>query len=432
MVRPVLASALLLVALACGAPEPAPESSPAPVSAPGASRFFKGNLHTHSFWSDGDEYPEVILASYKDAGYDFVALSEHNVFAEGERFIDIAEKGGEALLAAYRERFADRPDWVESKMQDGRQLVRLKTFDEYRGLLEEPGSFLLIPGEEITDSFDGRDIHLNATNIAELIDPQGGSSVADVLQRNVDAVLASRERTGQPLFPHVNHPNFVWALTVEDLMGLQGEKFFEVYNGHPLVHNEGDDLRPSTERMWDILLAERLSNGDELMYGLAVDDAHNYHDLDGEHSNPFRGWVMVQADELSAAAIVEALEAGRFYGSSGVSLATIDVTDSEMSFTIDAVPGVEYRTTFIGTRRGYDRSKSEVDADDGAVRYRYSDDIGVVLAEVEGASPRYVFEGDELYVRAKVVSSTLKRNPYQEGEREAAWVQPVVVAAPEE
>ena len=31
-----------------------------------------------------------------------------------------------------------------------------------------------------------------------------------------------------------------------------------------------------------------------------------------------------------------------------------------------------------------------------------------------------------MYVRAKVISTKLKTNPYHEGEYEAAWVQPVV------
>ena len=30
-----------------------------------AKRWFKGNLHTHSYWSDGDEFPEVISKATK-------------------------------------------------------------------------------------------------------------------------------------------------------------------------------------------------------------------------------------------------------------------------------------------------------------------------------------------------------------------------------
>ncbi|NND80278.1 MAG: histidinol-phosphatase, partial [Maribacter sp.] len=29
-----------------------------------ALQWFKGNLHTHSYWSDGDEFPEVIMEWY--------------------------------------------------------------------------------------------------------------------------------------------------------------------------------------------------------------------------------------------------------------------------------------------------------------------------------------------------------------------------------
>jgi hypothetical protein len=64
------------------------------------------------------------------------------------------------------------------------------------------------------------------------------------------------------------------------------------------------------------------------------------------------------------------------------------------------------------------------------VTHRYSDDVGEVLAEVAGASAAYTLKGDELYVRAKVISSKVKSNPYVEGEFEAAWTQPLIPAQP--
>ena len=412
MTRLLAPAVFVLAGSACEKPSP-----PAP-----AVTWWKGNLHTHSLWSDGDDFPEMVVDGYKKSGYDFVALSDHNVLAEGERFVE----ADPVVLADYRKRFGD--DWVELK-EDGAR-VRLKTFDEYRTLFEEESKFLLIQSEEITDRFEQKPLHVNATNVKERIEPQGGGSVREVLQRNVDAVLAQRERTGALMFPHVNHPNFGWAVKVEDLIALRGERFFEVYNGHPLVHNEGDELRPSTERMWDILLAERLSDGEGILYGIAVDDAHNYRALDSHHSNPFRGWVRVRARALSAEAIVEAMERGDFYGSSGVELEDVLLDDESLSLRIRAEEGIQYRTRFTGTRRGYDRSTEEVKApagsDDAAVLRRYSDDIGETLAEVEGPAPSYRFQGDEMYVRAKVISTKLKTNPYREGEYEAAWVQPVV------
>ncbi len=388
-------------------------------------RWWKGNLHTHSLWSDGDDYPEMVVDWYKRHGYAFLALSDHNVLAEGERWIAVTDAaGGAPNLDAYVARFGRH--WVEEREEEGRRLVRLKTLDEYRTLFEEPSRFLVLQSEEITDRFETKPVHVNATNIVERIEPRGGGSVLEVMQNNVDAVLEQRRRTGRPMIPHINHPNFGWAVSVEDLVRLERERFFEVYNGHPAVHNEGDSLRPSTERLWDIVLAERVRAGRELMYGLAVDDAHNYRTLDSAHSNPGRGWVMVRSSLLQGDSLLAALERGDFYSTTGVVLDAVSVTGDGVSVRVAPEEGVRYTIRFIGTRSGYPRREPlEAVGDSAMVQYRYDAAIGSVLAEVVGTSATYPFAGDELYVRAKITSSKLKVNPYRPGEVEVAWTQPV-------
>src|SRR5438876_9614685 len=49
--------------------------------------WWKGNLHTHSLWSDGDDYPEMVVDWYKSHGYHFLALSDHNVVMSGVKWI---------------------------------------------------------------------------------------------------------------------------------------------------------------------------------------------------------------------------------------------------------------------------------------------------------------------------------------------------------
>src|SRR5688572_9953711 len=97
-----------------------------------APKFWKGNLHTHSFWSDGDDFPEMIADWYKRHAYHFLALSDHNVLADGERWVE-EEKGGPAL-AKYRARFGD--SWVERRRQGEKAQVRLKPLAEFRSFLE--------------------------------------------------------------------------------------------------------------------------------------------------------------------------------------------------------------------------------------------------------------------------------------------------------
>lgn len=392
-------------------------------------RWWKGNLHTHSLWSDGDDYPESIAAWYKDHGYHFLAISDHNVMLEGERWIVRADTpAAQAALATNRARFG--PDWLEHREVDGTHQVRLKTLAEFRGRLEEPGRFLLIPAEEITGGHLAFPVHVNATNLREPIAPPGGSNVLDVMQRSVRAVLEQRQRTGQPMFPHINHPNFGWGITAEDLMQVEGERFFEVYNGHPYVRNEGDADHAGTERMWDIVLAWRLGRlGLPVMYGLATDDSHNYHTHEIGQSNPGRGWVMVRSAALTPDALIAALESGAFYGSSGVTLQEVTRSGDTLRIEIAAEPGVTYRTRFLGTRRGFDPTRSPVLSATGQpvrATQRYDESIGETLAVVEGPVATYSLSGDELYVRAVVESSRRMVNPYREGETESAWVQPVL------
>lgn len=45
-------------------------------------RWFKGQLHVHSTASDGELSPEAVLDWYRDRGYDFVALTDHEVLSQ--------------------------------------------------------------------------------------------------------------------------------------------------------------------------------------------------------------------------------------------------------------------------------------------------------------------------------------------------------------
>ncbi|MCG6156496.1 hypothetical protein [Rubinisphaera margarita] len=395
----------------------------------GDLKWYRGNLHTHSHWSDGDDYLGNIALWYRDNGYHFLSFTDHNVLAQGVRWVDVEKtKGGQTAFDKLLKNF---PDQIETREEEGVLQVRLRTFGEVERRFNKPGEFLLIQGEEISDKYDRYPIHMNASNVGELITPRGGASVAETIQNNVNAVMTQRERTGQSTLIHLNHPNFGFAVTAEDLMRVVGEKFFEVYNGHPSVYNAGNDTHSSTERMWDIILTRRIDEFElPLMYGIAVDDGHNYHRIPSRQAEPGRGWVVVLADELSAETLVQALEAGKFYASSGVALKRIAVDGKQMNVEVEPVEGETYTIEFIGTRQGYDpRSEPVVDENGEPVRAtrRYSDDIGQILQSSEGTSAAYTFQGDEIYVRARITSSAVHPNPSEVGDKKQAWIQPVVV-----
>jgi hypothetical protein len=373
--------------------------------------WYKGNTHTHSYWSDGDDFPEMIMDWYKSNGYDFISLSDHNTLAEGEIWKQIpAHPFRQRRFHEYLEKYGEK--WVNYKRDTaGLIQVKLKTLKEYGPLFEEKGKFLIMQAEEISDGYQGKPVHMNAINVKEVIKPQGGNSVAEVMQNNLNAVYAQRKRTGQPMFPHINHPNFQWAIKIEDMLQLKGERFFEVYNGHPLVHNYGDSITMGMEELWDRLLIHYIQERKPLVYGLATDDAHNHIEYNITSSNPGRGWIMVRANELTPAALIESMEKGDFYATTGVELKDVLFKEGNLQIEVKAEPGIEYTIQFWGaTKSGKTQDKT-----------------GKLLKEIKDTRATYKLRKNDLYVRAKVISSKLKENPFQKGDLETAWTQPVTL-----
>lgn len=378
----------------------------------GCSQWYKGNTHTHTYWSDGNAAPEHAVDWYVQNDYAFLVLSDHNILSLGEKWYPIAEDDWRPLLdehvADIESRFG--PGWVVIREYDGSKEMRLKTLPELRDKFEQRGKFILIQGEEITDHFERAAVHINAINTNELIKPQHGDSVLDTIQRNFNAVIEQSKRLKQPMFAHINHPNMGHSISAETIARVEGERFFEVYNGHRGVITNGDDKIPSADKMWDIALTLRLNDLDlGLLYGLATDDTHNHHGK-GLTSQPGRGWVYVKSNKLTANAIVKAMRNGDFYSSTGVQLKKIKANRKSISLSIIPEEGVTYRTDFIGSRLV-----------NGKVV-----EVGEVLACTNALKPKYKIKGDELYVRARITSSRKHPNPFAEGDYEMAWVQPVI------
>jgi histidinol phosphatase-like PHP family hydrolase len=407
--------------------------------------WWKGNTHAHSWWSDGDAPPELIADWYKDQGYHFLVISDHNVMKQGEKWypIDQPKRRPEQVKSAY-DKYVKRfgSAWIEQRGEVGNREVKLKAIDDYRTLFEEANRFIFIKGEEITSRFEKQPIHLNGINLVAPIEPVVGASVTDTIQQNLDLVKAQELAYQQPMFTHVNHPNFHYAIPPEAFFDLDhepGDGFFEMYNGHSGVDNYGDDLHPSMERLWDIVLSKRLGErGRGPIYGVATDDSHEYSEWGLGHTNPGRGWIMVRSEYLSPNMITSAIKRGDFYNSTGVTLTELSMDEKGLRLSIEPKPDTEYVIEFVGTLANADlqgvgeriehphRDNTE---HNHKVVYRYSDDIGKVLKRVKGTSAQYKPTGKELYVRARVISTKDQPNPYATGDKEMAWTQPLVIKA---
>ncbi len=288
-----------------------------------ASEFQKGNLHTHSNVSDGDVAPREVYEWYRDHGYNFVALTDHNTRVDPKSYEHL-----------------ERTD------------------------------FRILAGEEITMSGAGRQVHVNALCIAETIGGGGFDTVRHALDHAVSAVGA------QGGIALINHPNFDFGLTSDDVNETRGASLIEVWSGHPYVWTLGKEGRPSHERLWEVSIEHGLD-----LAPAGVDDAHDFLPrVSGKKAaRPGRAWVQVFADRPDPNVICDRLRSGDLYASNGAELDRLTVGGESLQVW-PASKGA--KVEFIG-------------------------EDGVVLSSVTPGpmGARYELRGGETFVRARVTDA---------------------------
>jgi hypothetical protein len=285
------------------------------------SHFLRGNVHTHTTLSDGGSSPEQTITWYRTHGYQFLALTDHNLLSRPARYAS----------------------------------------------LQEPG-FVLISGEEITMTGKGRQVHVNALCTKSRIPGGNFGSVAAALSNAISQV---RAQGGVAL---VNHPNFDWALSAADVTDARDASLLEIASGHPYVHSAGDASHPSHERLWDMAL----SSGADFM-GVGVDDEHHIDVSSDPPATPGRAWISVFGDKAEAAPICAALAQGQLYASTGVELVRISV--HERVYEVEPA-GPFVSVVFVGSQ-GRELARSKRGAS-GSVVYTLHGDEGYVRARIEG------------------------------------------------
>jgi predicted metal-dependent phosphoesterase TrpH len=174
---------------------------------------------------------------------------------------------------------------------------------------------LAIPGVEISARRGTVEYHVLGIGVDSMPVPRGTDT-----QDAISAVNAA----GGICF--IAHP-YWHDHTLDDLLILKGHLGIEIFNtgcwleinkGHALVH-------------WDGVLRRG-----QRVYGIAADDSHFRYPDHG------RGWIMVKAEALSRASILEALRQGQFYSTMGPEIYDVQLEGNQV--TIHCSPA---RTVFL-------------------------------------------------------------------------------------
>ena len=388
------------------------------------ANWYRGNIHMHSYWSDGVAFPEEAIDYYRSRGYQFLCLSDHYELQVNEK--NWQEVGGKKVKAEAAEQYLKAyGDTADKKTEDGKDYLRLKTIWELKQQFDNDGKFLLIPSFELTGRIGESEVHMNAINVKATLPYKKEKTVTETVDENGKAVAAHGANT---LFM-LNHPFWrYFDIQPETLIALPQVRFYELSNGGNIFAATPGWY--SMEGFWDIVNAFRIVAGHPPVFGVATDDTHGYKTPEGVDT--FRGWVCVRAPKLDCDTLVQAMNRGDFYSSSGVVLKDVafDAATGTLAVQVEPKANETYEITFTVTRADFDRTTTPLDdpaADKKPARQglKYSDSIGVVAKKVSGTSASYTMQPDDLYVRATVTSSTKMVKPALCGPFvHTAWTQP--------
>ena len=237
-------------------------------------RRLKGNCHCHTTYSDGAHSPSEAVRKYREAGYDFLYITEH---------VDKLTYG-------------KLPDFDLIDSADFRVLPGV----EYRSLSIRNGQTFV---EDI--------IGLNTKELSRWKSQMSDQDVIDMIN-DVGG------------FAILGHP--YWSgRTIEDMAKLNGLGGIEIYNS--TVDNV--NLKGYAVANWEQLLDHRTH-----VYGLAVDDTHDNNDRPSDFA---QGWIVISADENTPQTIDNAMRNGYFYSSCGPEIHEWSLEENIMTFRCSEV-----------------------------------------------------------------------------------------------
>ena len=222
-----------------------------------SGQWYKGNTHAHSLTSDGRYSYDEVIGFYKNRGYNFLAMTEHDIYTGHQGFND--------------SNFIVIP---------GMEIAAMSPNGVYNGLL-------VLAKKELAD--------LNYVN-EQNVGPLTWSGEQD-FQESINE-LSGRDNIVIVHCPYWNQ------ITPENLKAYSGYCAIEIYN----QECQSWGRQGHAENYWDLLI-----KSNRKVWGIACDDLHYDND-----SRFFEcAWVMVKSPELSINGIISAIEQGSFYSTQG-------------------------------------------------------------------------------------------------------------------
>ena len=306
---------------------------------------YKANMHTHTTVSDGAFSPEETKRRYMEQGYSVVAFTDHEVLFDhsdlsDENFLAITSYEAEIMSGASEN--SDKLCHLNLYAKDPHNTT-LVGFDSNRRALHKYQE----------DIRQGR-IKYTGKDAKIAYSPAGINEFIKTAKENGFLVC-------------YNHP--AWSNeTIFDFCQYDGFFAMEIYNHASYVSET------CTAEEWNIKEYDMLLNMGKRIYPICADDSHNP-DVNDKFCDGFGGFLIINAENLTYRAVLDAIEHGDFYASTGAMMDTVFVEDGKLCVTCPDAAGIKFFTN--GRRGRYVKGESgqpvtygeyQVHPDDGFVR----------------------------------------------------------------
>lgn len=241
---------------------------------PPVEKYFKANLHTHTTISDGKLKPQAVKELYKSKGYSILCLTDHDVV------VDHSDMNDEDFLMLTGAEY-------DITQNDVTRFYK-KTY--HMNFIAKQPDLLWQPFANETYREEVRP-YLEKATIEDMLRVYDANAINTIIAR-------ANEKGHLVMY---NHP--VWSLQdYTDYAPLKGLWGIELTN-HECVYVGYDDANNS-------VVYRDLMNLHGSIYPVCTDDSHLAASTGG-------GWIMVGAQKLEYSSVIDALEKGDFYASTG-------------------------------------------------------------------------------------------------------------------
>lgn len=276
-----------------------------------SKKFYKGNMHCHSTLSDGHYTPDELKKLYKERGYSFLAITDHEFFKAHPELDD------EDFITITSAEYAIKQFPEQSTLKNFNMKVCHLNF-----YAKEQSNDYSFDYNSVYDHYEKQGVTINKPehDVPRIYGAEG-----------INNLIKNAHANG--CFVCYNHPR--WSLeNYGDYCHYEGLWGVEVYNNSCAVHGLYD---------YDINVVDDFLRDGKRVFVSCGDDNHNL-DEKSRLLDSFGAFVMVNTDELSYSSIIDGLLSGKFYASMGPVIEELYVEDGKVYIKCSEAKRISYST----------------------------------------------------------------------------------------